>query len=135
MTADTDGAPPPSDDPSIMNDLASEVMFDIGQNMVASVSAASAQWRTCYVRAERHGDDLGLNYFYFEDITESEKKLFGIQDKFAFYDHMMELAESTRSATGGRWKACLCRIHKNVGTVEASFEFEDALRWRHSHLD
>ncbi len=118
-----------------MNDLASEVIYDIGQSMLASVAATSAQWRTCYVRAERHGDDLGLNYFYFEDITESDKRLFGVQDKFAFYDHMMELAESTRSPTGGRWKVCLCRIQKNVGTVDASFEFEDAMKWRHSHLD
>lgn len=124
---------PPS--PSAKNDLATEIIFEIGQSMLSSVAQASEQWRTCYVRAERHGNDLGLNYFYFEDITESEKKLFAMQDKFAFYDQMMQLAESTRPETGGRWKVCLCRIHKNVGNVDVSFEFEDSQRWRGSHLE
>jgi hypothetical protein len=118
-----------------MNDLATEVIFEIGQSMLTSVTAASEQWRTCYMRAERHGNDLGLNYFFFEDITESEKQLFAIQDKFAFYDNVMALAESTRSAEGARWKVCLCRIHKSVGTVDASFEFEDSQKWRVSHLE
>ncbi len=120
---------------SAMNDLATEVIFEIGQSMLNSVAQSSEQWRTCYVRAERHGNDLGLNYYYFEDITESEKKLFAMQDKFAFYDQMMQLAETTRSATGARWKVCLCRIHKSVGNVDVSFEFDDALRWRGSHLE
>lgn len=121
--------------PPSMTDLATEVIFDIGQSIVASVGAVSTKWRSCYVRAERRGHDLGLNYFYFEDMTEDNKQLFAMQDKFAFYDHMMELAETTRSPEGNRWKVCLCRIQKAVGTVDVSFEFKDPQRWRSSHLD
>jgi hypothetical protein len=118
-----------------MTDLATEVIFDIGQCIVSSVSTASNKWRTCYVRAQRQGDDLGLNYFYFEDMTEHNKQLFAIQNKFAFYDYMMELAETTRMPDGARWKVCLCRIQKAIGTVEVSFEFKDLDRWRYNFLD
>jgi hypothetical protein len=103
--------------------------------MLSSVNEASSNWKTCYARAERHGDNLGLNYFYFEDITESQKKLFQVHDRFSFYDHMMELAEHTCASEGERWRACLCRIHRNVGNVDISFEFTSPRRWRESHLE
>lgn len=117
------------------HDRARELIYQIGHSMLSSVNEASSDWKTCYARAERHGDNLGLNYFYFEDITESHKKLFRVEDRFSFYDQMMELAEHTRSGEGERWRACLCRIHKNVGSLDISFEFNRAKRWRENHLE
>ncbi len=116
-------------------DRARALIYQIGQSLLTSVNEASSGWKTCYARAERHGDSLGLNYFYFEDITESNKKLFRVEDRFSFYDQMMELADHTRSGAGKRWKACLCRIHKNVGNLDISFEFHRPKRWRESHLE
>lgn len=44
-------------------DRARALLYQIGQSLLSSVNEASSGWKTCYARAERHGDNLGLNYF------------------------------------------------------------------------